>query len=122
MRRGALRDKMKDTVRLPMLQNKDRTAVVPMRPGQCGKRALRFLRRAKSRNTEESRIMSEKIIVRGAKVHNLKNIDVDIPLHKIVGDRRSVRLREVLAGAGGAVCGRLPPVPRVALDLYPAAA
>ncbi|MBE6447160.1 MAG: excinuclease ABC subunit UvrA [Alphaproteobacteria bacterium] len=29
--------------------------------------------------------MAEKIIVRGAKVHNLKNVNIDVPLNKIVG-------------------------------------
>ena len=27
----------------------------------------------------------ERMIIRGAKVHNLKNVDVDVPLHQIVG-------------------------------------
>ena len=29
--------------------------------------------------------MADRIEIRGARVHNLKNVDVDVPLHKIVG-------------------------------------
>ena len=34
---------------------------------------------------EKKQQLPEQIEIRGAKVHNLKNVDVNIPLHKIVG-------------------------------------
>lgn len=42
--------------------------------------------------------MIDKMLIRGAKVHNLKNIDIDIPLGKIVG----------IAGVSGSGKSSLP--------------
>lgn len=41
--------------------------------------------RGNDRILHRIRIMIDHIQVRGARVHNLRNVDVDIPLHKIVG-------------------------------------
>ena len=50
----------------------------------------------------------KKIKIRGARVHNLKNIDVDIPLNEIVG----------IAGAWRAVCRRFQALSGVSVNLY----
>lgn len=62
---------------------------------------------------------SDRIIVRGGRVHNLKNIDVDVPLHKIVGiagmsgsGKSSLVLGILYAEGVAAVSG-------IALDLSP---
>ena len=36
-------------------------------------------------NNQKQLYLPDKIEIRGAKVHNLRNFDVDIPLHRIVG-------------------------------------
>ena len=41
--------------------------------------------------------MVSRIEVRGARVHNLRNVDVDITLNKIVGGR--LRVRQIVARA-----------------------
>ena len=42
----------------------------------------------------------KKIKVRGAKVHNLKNINVDIPLNQIVAIAGCFRVRKIITSHG----------------------
>ena len=65
--------------------------------------------------------MIDHIQIRGARVHNLKNVDVDVPLNQIVGIAGVSGSGQILAGAGRAVCGRLPAVSGIPVHLYPAA-
>ncbi len=53
------------------------------------------------------------IKVRGAKVHNLKNIDVDVPLHKI----RSL-FGEIFAGVGCPLCRGLQTLSGIPVHIY----
>lgn len=58
------------------------------------------------------------IEVRGARVHNLKNIDVDIPLGTITGIAGVFRFGQVIFGARRPLCGRIGKVPGGAFHLY----
>ena len=64
--------------------------------------------------------MIDTIQIRGARVHNLKNVDIDVPLHKIVGIAG-------VSGSGksslalGVLRGGLPALSGGPLYLHPAA-
>ena len=62
--------------------------------------------------------MVDHIRIRGARVHNLKNVNVDVPLGKIVGCGGCVRFGQVQPCAGRALRRRLPPVSGRTFHLY----
>ena len=67
-------------------------------------------------DTKEETAMPEIIKVRGARVHNLKNIDVDVPLNQIVAiagvsgsGKSSLALGVLYAEGPGAIWRPCPP-------------
>lgn len=66
----------------------------------------------------ETKKTPNEIRIRGAHVHNLKNVDVDIPLHGIVGIAGVSGSGQVVAGARGALCRRVATLSGGAVHLH----
>ena len=60
----------------------------------------------------------DRIVIRGGRVHNLKNIDLGYSAAQDRGHCGSIRLRQILAGAGHFVRRRLPAVSGVTFHLH----
>mgnify|MGYP000402907143 CR=1 FL=1 len=56
--------------------------------------------------------------VKGARVHNLKNVNVDVPLHQIVGVAGCVRFGQIFAGTWCFVCRGFQTISGVTFYLY----
>ena len=63
--------------------------------------------------------MIDKMMIRGAKVHNLKNIDVDVPLGKIVGIAGVSGSGKSSLALGVLYAEGFTPLPRSPVCLYP---
>ena len=59
-------------------------------------------------------VASDSIVIKGARAHNLKNIDVTIPRDKFVVLDRAERFRQIFAGLRYDLCGRTTPICRIA--------